>query len=289
MSWKDKLRDAQKTSGGDIPKLSVVKVLDMKEVDGKPAFRFWDKDAEESKFIVQPLIGVLIGQAFRCMVFDDTYGKHGGSYTSALYLSNSNITMYSPDGKSRYTGSKEMIEKWLIGEGVKDSIRVKKCLLFATKSGLIEVQTNTIIAIDQVKVIKPEDLINNKVILTPSMYNPEDPMISKVAKNYLGKFAGKNPPKYASITIGSPITAEDEVTLSIEEYADQFIKWKEWISKGNTIPEVTEEQVESAPVDRTQSDLYVKNMPSPSLANHGSPVVKESDDFMSGSTNDLPF
>jgi hypothetical protein len=290
-NWRDNLKNAQ-SAGSKIPRLDIVKTLSMSETDGKEiAFSYWDKEAEENKYIKTPITGVFIGKALRCSVFDDNYGKKGAYYSSALYLSNSRIAMFSPS-KDLFVGSKDDVEKWLIEKGVGDSLKVKMCLLIATKSGLIEVRTNTSIAIDQFNAFGQDVFLDNKVILTPSLYVESDPMISKKAKNYLGKFASKNPPKYASISIGDKITDDDVVAYNVDKHAEDYILWKEFIQKGNVVETNMSEPTEhnySPPSKENTEALYPNQT---SFNQHVSKTAARSNDDLANVedvTNDLPF
>lgn len=236
MNYREKLKESQKQGGSSFPKLSIDVYLDLKEAEagvhkGKPSFKYWDKLKTENFYSIKPITGVFIGQAFKCSAFDEKYGKNGGSYTSAQYLRSNNITIFSPNAKSKadmFTGSKDEVAAWLAKQGVGDKISVKYCILIATASGLTEVLSNTVLTIDQFGKIAEEDLINNKIILTPVLYNPEDETISKDSHKMLGKFASKNPPKYVTIKIGDPITDEDVEMFEIEKHVDNYLAWKKY-------------------------------------------------------------
>lgn len=239
MTWRDTLKDSQKTSESNFPTISADMVLDIKENDkGNPAFRYWDKNKEENVFIAAPISGVYIGRAFRLSAFDSNFGKNGATYSSALYLFNSNITMFAPttgSGKSnRFTGSKDEVSKWLTDEGVSDNPSVKTCILVATKRGLLEIRTSTTISIQQFNEIDAEVFLDNKITLTPSLYDPDDEYFTQKTKKMLGKFAAKNPPKYASISIGEEITDQEAESLKVLEHAGDFKKWKDWIIEKST-------------------------------------------------------
>lgn len=265
MSWKDKLKDAQKTNTSSFPKIETELVLEMKEnAKGKPAFRFWNSETEKAEYYDKPIQGVYIGRAFRCFAFDPNWGSKGGSYMSALYLYNTNITIFSPTmqaSSKRFTGSREDVEKWLTSQGVKDNVSTKLCLLLATKQGLYEIRTNTSIGIDMFNKLDDDKLLSNKIVLTPTIYDPDNENISSGTKKILGKFASKNPPKYAEIDVGEEITEEDAAILNLEKFADMYNTWKtSMLDKLNT-PVKGEETVDAESADKNPLDEGVSDLP----------------------------
>jgi len=246
MSWKDDLKQAQSGGeGGSYPKLNISTYLDVKESGSGTAFKYYVKEEKINKYIKAPISGVLIGKGFKCSAFDDNYGANGGTFKSSMYLSNKNITMFSPSGKDRMTGSKEDISNWLISQKIGDKVSVKMCLLVATRRGLIEIQTNASIAIDQLNNDIGEASFDHMMSFTPTVYSPETPGLKK-AKEHLGKFAATNPPKYASMAIGELITDAYAEEVNIEKFAKEFEVWKKFVTKGGVAEdETTEEPAQS--------------------------------------------
>ncbi|MEI7898079.1 MAG: hypothetical protein WCJ26_13655 [bacterium] len=197
----------------------------------KPGFRYYDPTAKENAWRYDPLKGILIGSAMRVSSFDSGYGK---GVRSNLYFSHkNNISLYwSGDNKSFYRGD------W---EGAKKATQNPKqvmCLFLLTSGGLIEIQTNLSIAIDQLKRIKDKSF-EYLITLTPTVYSKES-NISKATKDILGPLCFTNPPTFADISLGDPLTNEIAAKYEAKKHARQFVKFKEYRNGLAPEPQSTE-------------------------------------------------
>ncbi len=282
MSWKERLKNSQ-GGGTKYPKLDIVQSFDLKEDEktGKPMFSWWDSVKEERVFSAKAITGIYIGRAFRASCFDDKFGTNGASYTSAMYMNKSNVTMFSPTGSNKMTGHLDEIEIWLRGNGVGDKISKKMCLLILTTGGLMEIRTNVSIGIDELNRFD-DKLGSHFVSLTPTLYSVDDEDISKKAHKFLGKFAKKNPPKYAAISIGKQITDEDAEKIGLIKNIDMFEEWSNFVSTGGV--EEEEAVAENTKTEASYEDMmasFEKNSDEPQpppLTTKDAPEEKEEEE-----------
>lgn len=250
MTYKDSLKKSQNQSG-ERPRLDLTYIFETKGDDGgTPCFRYWDKEACENKYIHNPINGIFIGSAMKLSIFDDSDSK-GMSYNSDYYFSNNKIALFNPFSKDRrpvVSGTKEDIEKF--AADLTGNIKKCKTIFLYTKQGLVEISTNLTIAIDQLSV-DTNTFLDNEIILTPALYDPEDETISAGAKKWLGKFAPKNPPKYANITIGDHITLTPEEEKILVGIVENFDKWCEF---KKSFTSKTDANVENKPEPESESD-----------------------------------
>jgi len=239
MSYQDRLKNSQRGGNfSDAPKLTISYSMDVREHTQKPgtiAFSFWDKGEEEGaekvqKFVSKPITGVYMGSAFVIKAFSDDIGTKGGTYYTSYYFKNTDIvTLMKPgrDGRSEkcFSGNIEGVKSFLVNSRCQP--KVIRCLYVLTNAGLVKIETNTTIAIDQMNKIEKE-LATNKLVLTPCLYDPETKTISKRGKEFLSKLAAKNPPKYAELSLGSPITDQEATDWNLDAALDEYIAWKEF-------------------------------------------------------------
>ncbi len=231
MGYKEKMKQAHQ-AGNDVPRLDILQRFEVKEDEkGKPVFQYYDAEAMERKNHAKAIEGVYVGRAFKLTCFDDELGSKGGSYFSSYYFKNNFVTLFKPvrGGIKRVvTGTMEAVEAYLTDAKGNPS---KKMVLFVlTQGGVVEVHTNISIAIDQFKAYTKdkERLLDYMIKLSPKVYHKDNPDVGSKAKEILGKFADKNPPKYASLEQGKPITGEIAEKWDIESVCDEFLEWKEY-------------------------------------------------------------
>jgi len=237
MNYRDKLKESQ-GDNQSFPKLIPDLFIEVKDNNGVPSFSFWDKDLEKRKYNPKPIVGVLIGKCIAASIYDDQLGPKGGTYKSSYYLNNNNqIVLFGNGGKIEVKGTIEDLERF--ANGCTGNLSKKQVLLVLTDNGLMAVSTNLTLSIGQLSSIGTDVFLDKNIILTPTLYNPDDIEISSKTKKYLGKFAATNKPKYASISIGGNI---DDTMQGLSEAADMFIEWRNHINKGgDVIVEINED------------------------------------------------
>ena len=257
MSIKDKLRGSQGSSS-DYVKLPIVQIYKLKEVDKNPVFAVYDKEEKKDVFSKEPITGIYIGSAMKMSSFDDNIGKNGGQFFSSYYFNKEKIVLFKP-GKTlekAIVGNMDEVEAWIANNTTSGKPNKKRCFFILTAEGLIEVQTNLSISIDQEK--KYKDALSEKyIILIPAQYSKTDKNVGLKTHEILGKLAIKNPPCYACISVGELITEEDFETWGADEVIETFTKWKEQNTK---TPEKVVPQNEDAPQENdapppTEDDL----------------------------------
>jgi hypothetical protein len=235
---KQRMKAAQ-GSGQDYLKLDIAKRYELKEDEsGNMAFRTYDKEKEENVFLNKPIKGVLLGSANIMTAFDDDLGSKGGTYTSTPYFTNSDhVAIMAPDKggyKAFFKGTVPEAELWINANTTSQRATKRKILYVLNMQGIVSVETNMTIAIDQMGQLK-DSLLDNFVKLTPMVYDPDNPGISKRAQEFLGKFARKNPPKYAKIELDKLITDEAWDALNGDDVLDHFLAWQKSV-KTEVVP-----------------------------------------------------
>jgi len=285
-SIKDRLSKSQ-GAGNAVPKLEIAARIKLKEdATGKATFVTWDNEKKEDTLIDPPIKGILIGQAMEASSYSDNLGSKGGNYTSSYYFRNDeSIALFAPSPKGYAIvakGAMPVIEEYITKNST--SILKKRQVLFVlTEDGLVAVTTNLSIAIDQITAHK-EELQEKYVLLNPQTFFEADTTISKKAKEYLGKFRQKNPPKYAAITVGDFISEEDFNNWKAESVIDEYMKWKEFKMKGG------EEKVEpSAEVIETEAHTPGKITPNTGGVKSAEKKVIRTTAEDADPADDLPF
>lgn len=249
---KDALKGAQ-AGGSDRPKINAIP-MELKEQNGDAVFTVWNKDTKENIITPSPIKGILIGIAMQARAYSDQLGKNGGNYQSAYYMTNKNIALFAPTHKGYEVvcaGDLEAIASFIAREAGSGTVLKKKQVLFVlTENGLYGIINNLSIGIDQYGVNK-EALTEKYIILNPKTFEESDKLISKKAKEYLGKFRTKNPPKYAEITTGELITIEDWDAWDAQKEVDNYKKWKEYNMGAPEQPEARKSETPPAKVETT--------------------------------------
>ena len=247
-NWKDRLKNNQ---GGqeEAPKLGAIYHFEMKKNENRNnevGFAYSKKDEQgnyETKFIHKPLEGILLGTAMRLSAFSSELGRNGGSYKSDYYWDRKNIKLYNPiEKKVACEGTMEQIEAFCVSNAENKGSK-RQVLFVLTKLGVVTVTTNLTIAIDQYSVVR-NNTAENFIKLTPELFNPTTSKVSSSGQKYLGKFAKKNPPVFASIELGRTITDEDAVNLKLGEVLDTYETWLNYKRKASS--DLAENEVEGA-------------------------------------------
>lgn len=281
-SYKEKLKASQGNSR-EFTKLPIVESYQIKEhPDTKePLFLRWDKEAGEKGehvYLKGSVEGVMIGNAMRMYAFDDELGKNGGNYFSDYYFNKDEVTLFKPGDKivKAVKGNLEEVIEWIAGNTTSRMAKKKVCIFLQTLDGLIEVQSNITIFIDQLKTCRRQAqsmdvFLERMMILTPSVWTPES-NVTKKAVDILGRFITKNPPKFADMVIGQPVP--ETWSEKLGEVADLFIKWKK-----------EKMQLGTAITTKVTTDIDEQNG-KPEKTAQEKAVVKES---QSPPYDDLPF
>lgn len=231
-SFKDRLKESQ-GQGSSFPRLPVVHTVELKEAGTDIEFQVYDKDQKANVKYADVISGILIGTAMQVSSYSDNLGRNGGQYKSDFYVNNKNVVLFGPTAKGYEVmckGTMDEVEKY-INDNSTGSAKKRQAIFVLTPAGLLAVVTNLSIAIDQIGKYR-EELTEKQIVLTPTLFNEKDESISKKAKEYLGKFRQKNPPKYAAISIGQPITEELWEALKADYVIEQFTAWKKYKEAG---------------------------------------------------------
>lgn len=137
--------------------------------------------------------------------------------------------------------------------------------------------------IDDIKRFAKENFLDNLVVVTPTMYDPDSKEISANAHKYLGKFAKTNKPCYAKITSGDPITDELSVELNEDEVVAIFKKYKEEKTAGFDKKEPEQEQEFDNGLSEQEKRSIDEIQPSPPHTEADIPPEVDTPD------DDLPF
>lgn len=304
MSNRDRVAKNQSGNSGEIPKLPIAVRLQMKEnpATGNVAFAQWKKgeNGEQGEYLYgeKPLKGLLIGSAMMLKVYDETIGRNGGTLFSAPYLTKENIVMFEPGAtglKKLVQGTKEVVEATILATHPKADRPSVSVLLYLfipptgkKAGGLYEIETNASIAFDGMKIHKNETA-DNYTVLVPTLYSTTDTSITGVAHQVLGKFAKKNPPKYAKITIAERIPDEVYDTDEVSQVLDAWDAWKDFVLAKKEVKDETND-------DNTGSTAYVKDnagssqaQNDPRLDNRPGKAPKQMELEPEDEDSDLPF
>lgn len=258
-SIKDKLKASQ-GGGNALPTLNIVQRISLKEINGNVVFSRWDKDKKENVEVPSPIQGILIGQAMEATSYSDNLGSKGGNYTSSYYFTNAdNIALFAPTSKGYEVvckGNMEAIEAYVKKEST-GNLKKRQVLFVLTEDGLVAVSTNLSIAIDQIRTHK-DALTERYIVLEPDLFNEKDETISKKAKEYLGKFRTKNPPKFAAISVGELISENDFDVFGTTSVIEEYRAWKEFKTKGGVESvqvETVEEEKEPVHYNKTSNQM----------------------------------
>lgn len=237
MSYKDEMRKASQQSQ-EFPKIDIGLRITSKAKDGKPAFLWVTKDGNGNKTETHKpvkMTAVLIGSGITMSAYSPSHPPNGGSYRTTVYFTRNDIvTLFSPEGKREFVGTPAQVEEYLGKKGSgKDKIDTPKkqmvLYLVTDKGVMVEMRTNTTIAISQLKNIGSKNL-EYMVEIQPKIYDRKD-FGEDVRKN-LGKLADTNPPCYCDIRITSePLTDDFAEKSNLEHFAKSFNSYKEFAMK----------------------------------------------------------
>ena len=227
--YRKRARQAQ--GGGASLKLPILIHFEAKaDKAGKPGFKWLDKNVEDPqkrvKSMKSAVNGYLLGTANMLTYFCTELNR---SYRSAFYWSNKYITLYKPSARGSelvVKGNKEEVEAWL-AQNATGNIKVHKVLFVLTESGIVTMETNMTLFIDQVKSFDRDTFLDYMIVLSPKKYSPDDQSITNDAKGILGPFAETNPPTYANMGRGEEITDELFKAREIAPNIDAFNAWKD--------------------------------------------------------------
>ena len=289
--------ELRKRAGGqrfDNIKLDVYLRVKTKEVNGRAAFDYYVRGEDgregERKSLASPIIGHYIGEAMCVEAFEDSLGKNGGTIKSSPYFSNGMIVLYDPtSSKPVFKGSMAECEAWAGANLSSKMLKKRRLLYVATKSGLIEINTNLSLSIDEKERFGNDNLMNNVISLTPAIYDPEDKTISKKTHEFL-KIAKRNKPCYVKFGIVRKSMEDDYSEFNTDQCLHNFVLWKE-----SKMPNGKVENIESQPF--VQNDIKAEDKPKVDKRGFD-PIIPPSDPIRSGKSfidssdnfdNDLPF
>jgi hypothetical protein len=225
----------------------------------------------------------LIGAVNSIASFDQAYGRNGGEYRSTYFLSNkSDIVIFDPSGKKVFKGNRKEVDLWA-AQNQHEKFTSKKRLIILTEQGVIDVETNIIIFIDQINKIPKGTFADYQMILVPSIFDVVVNEIgaSKKAIEYLGPFAKTNKPNFANIKVGNPITDELWDKWDGDAAADMFTEWKKSVEAGDVDTESSEKPAQTTPTATTQE-----------FDKDGFPISNEAykdSDLSETESDDLPY
>ncbi len=267
-SIKDRLKGSQ-GSGNAIPQLSIVKRISLKEITGEVVFSEYDKDQKCNVEFPAPIVGILIGTAMEATSYSDDLGSKGGNYTSSYYFTNNDqIALFAPTSKGYevvHKGNMDAIEAYIKTNST-GNLKKRQVLFILTEIGLLAISTNLSISIDQIRQNK-EALQERYIVLNPKLFEESDTTISKKAKEYLGKFRQKNPPKFAAISVGDLISEPDFVSMGADEVIEEYKVWKEFKTKGGIEKPKTDGESQT---EEEKSFAQTRNIDQP--AAHATPI-----------------
>jgi hypothetical protein len=274
-NWKDQLQQSQKQGGGDYPKLSPDYRITLTNKEGVALFKFYDASKEKEKRVSEvkgTITGVLIGSAMKISAFDQNHGNNGGSYNSTYFIAKSNrIVLFSPAGNKTIGNCDEL--KAAITQESSANPSLKRALFIATKGGLLVIETNLTMDIEQFKSFDKDVFLLKMIKVSPKLYDKDDSSFSDRAHKNM-KIASA-PPAYTNIEVGSEITDEIAIEYEIMKHSKAYNEWKEYLMGGN------ESQDEIVAKNEVETQKAVDNFQNPSTG--GTTVFTEEPD------DDLPF
>lgn len=289
MDVKERLKASQGSNRESL-KLNITRYLKMGlDEDKNSSFVSYDKDEKKNEHDTNSLTGVYLGSCMKGSAYDDNLGSNGGQYQSDYHFNNEHIVLFKPTATKfeiAAKGTKDEVEAWA-ATNTTGGFKRKLVLFIATPEGIVEVQTNMSIGFGQLKKFK-NDLTDNMIVLTPQIYSENNKDIDAASKKILGKLAKKNPPCYASISIGDPIDEMVIDTFNLGEVIDEFIAWKEFKMKKvepkvEAKPEAEKEELPPLGSQTTEA----RQDYSRKAAKEKTPEIK--DDDINGDMDQLPF
>lgn len=222
MNTREKLKESQ--GYRKFVQLDVVKRIDLRQAEDKsPVFSYYN--GTENVQFTDPIVGIFIGNAMVKTAYSDNIGSKGGTYRTNYHVSNKDMVLF--EGSHVVAKGDESVIADYILKNATGTMKKRMVFFVATHEGLVAIETNMTIGIDQLNKNRLQ-LLENEIIVNPKLYSPDDTEISNKAKGFLGKLAKTNPPKYAWITIGQPISDEMIELCNLDAHIDNFIKWKKF-------------------------------------------------------------
>jgi hypothetical protein len=248
MSWKDKRNETFKTSQ-ERPVLGEKRVYVKDIGKGDINFVTYVKNEDgggENVSLGSKIKGVLLGTATSYEVFDDNFGKNGGSWRTGYIFDNNNCAVFDPTGKFVMNSTREECKNYLQTEAG-NRPRFLTVYFVLTVDGIYAIYTNGVIGIDQEKRYK-NSLFYNYVELSAELYS-NDSDVTKASQEMLGKFREKNPPKFASISVGKEIDDKFVQQTNMEATMDLFNIFRDYY-----INTKTDEGIESSVAAISQAE-----------------------------------
>jgi len=212
------LKDLQQQAMGESKARFERTFLDCKNA----SFSWWDKETKERKYTKAPIVGLIMGEAMHLEVFSTREQKF---YRSDYYSDNSRVKLFAPDGSLAIESDLKSVANYAVSK-LGSSPKKKKVLWIATENGVIELRSNLVLAIDQLKNVTRDERMNFLYQFTPHLYDPADPEISATAKEYLGKIAAKQPPSFFKMTKFEPVTDTIDQNSRLKDKLSAFIEWQ---------------------------------------------------------------
>jgi hypothetical protein len=232
-SIRDRLK-SNVNQGSNFKKLNYDLKLFVKEHQNTPVFQYYVRAEEgpgEHKHIPQSIKGIFIGRCMSAEWFDQKYGNKGGTWSTAPYIKNDNVTLFSPDGKVAKKGTMVEIDNYLMTHGVRVNPKKFQMILFRMKTTggwkTVTVNTNISIAITLFKQFAQSQFVDNEIVLTPKLYAPGAIKFDKNTPEGTLRLMATNPPKYAAISLGEALTDAVLEESGVESAMTEFKEWAE--------------------------------------------------------------
>ena len=283
MSWKDKARQAK--GNNDKPEFLdlIEKRMQTKNIDGKPALRWYDSVAQENKSMSTKFKAVMLGYGMRLSGFSRDIGRNGGSLNSSVFYGYENKGVVFGGGKVLFKGRINECAQYIQSET--GELKKKAVIFLYTNGKIIEVETNLSITISLTRGL---NTVDNFIVVEPKKYNPDD--FDAKTNKFLGSLAKTNPPTYLSMKEYDAIPEDWADENNLEYYFDKYIEFKEYVVKsGDTqdesafVKEATQEEMIDAAFEEKKKQVEVLNDAI------DVPMPTESDVPNDDPTDDLPF
>jgi hypothetical protein len=243
-NFKDKLGQSQSSGGDGTPKINTVLTLEVKEGG---VFSRYDKETKTNIASSEAISGIYIGSAMQMSAFSQSLGRDGGQFRSEYYVNKKHpMKVFAPMGEKYAVvceGNAEDCEAFVKKEA--GSCKKRQVIFLLTDMGLLAVVTNLTIAIDQLSPLK-DAVKENMIVLTPKTLDNAEGDVSKGAIERMGKLIDRNPPNYASIKVGGPITDQIFDSYGGSAAVDEYVAWRKWREGAAAEPIVQSAQTNDA-------------------------------------------
>lgn len=181
-------------------------------------------------FTDKPITGFLLGELMTGEIFDQTVGKKGGSYKSTPYFGKTDsLAVLNPvDGKWMPFANIGLADEWVAKQCGK-TLKKRRIYYVATDKGILEINTNISLSIDQTSKLKGVDSAvfqNSLISFTPAMYDPKDSSLSKKTHEIQGAIGATNPSVYAKLEVVRKMEEADWATYKVDEALAKFVAYK---------------------------------------------------------------